>query len=116
LTFFEGYITLDLDSAEVFRGIDIFCRFFAFKDFLSYRPLKIVWADRPTAVRFRVNQSYSSYSRSLFVFIYILLLSAHVYQPFYKLLSSGLAFKTASQIYSILQQQSITFGLSLNND
>ncbi len=55
MTFFEGYITLDLDSSEVFRGIGIFCRFFALKDFLSYRPLKIVWADRPTAVRFRVK-------------------------------------------------------------
>jgi hypothetical protein len=54
-TFFEGYITQDLDSAEVFRGLGIFCRFFALKDFLSYRPLKIVWADRPTAVRFRVK-------------------------------------------------------------
>jgi hypothetical protein len=53
LTFFEGYLTLDLDSADVFRGIGIFCRFFALKDFLSYRPFKKVWADRPTAVRFR---------------------------------------------------------------
>jgi hypothetical protein len=43
--FFEGYITLDFDSAEDFRGIGIFCRFFALKDFLSYRPLKRVWAD-----------------------------------------------------------------------
>jgi hypothetical protein len=57
LTFFAGYITLDLDSADVFRGIGIFCRFFAFKDFLSYRPLKKVWADPPTAVRFRVKRT-----------------------------------------------------------
>jgi hypothetical protein len=42
LTFFEGYITQDIDSAEVFHGIDNFCRFFALKDFLSYRLLKIV--------------------------------------------------------------------------
>jgi hypothetical protein len=55
LTFFEGYLTLDLDSADVFRGIHIFSGFFALKDFLSYRPLKKVWADQPTAVRFRVN-------------------------------------------------------------
>jgi hypothetical protein len=56
LTFFEGNITLELDSAEVFRGIGIFCRFFELKDFLSYRPLKRVWADPPTAVRFRVKR------------------------------------------------------------
>jgi hypothetical protein len=31
LTFFEGYITLDFDSAEDFRGIGIFCRFFALR-------------------------------------------------------------------------------------
>jgi hypothetical protein len=55
LTFFEGYITRDLDSAEVFRGIHIFCQFFALKDFLRYRPLKKLWADPPTAVRFKVN-------------------------------------------------------------
>ncbi len=55
MTFFEGYITLDLDSADIFHGIGIFCRIFALKDFLSYRPLKKVWADWPTAVRFRVN-------------------------------------------------------------
>jgi hypothetical protein len=55
LTFSEGYITQELDSAEVFRGLGIFCRFFALEDFLSNRPLKIVWADRPTAVRFRVK-------------------------------------------------------------
>jgi hypothetical protein len=53
--FFKGYLTLDLDSADVFRGIRIFCRFFALQDLLSNRPLKKVWADRPTAVRFRVN-------------------------------------------------------------
>jgi hypothetical protein len=33
-----------------------FCRFFALKDFLKYRPLKIVWADPPTAVRVRVKR------------------------------------------------------------
>ena len=60
MTFFEGNITLDLDSAEVFRGIGIFCRFFALKDFLSNRPLKKVWADRPTAVRFRVKIAVST--------------------------------------------------------
>ncbi len=53
---FEGYITLDFDSAKVFHGIGIFCPFFALKDFLSYRPLKKVWADPPTAVRFRVKR------------------------------------------------------------
>jgi hypothetical protein len=58
LTFFEGNITLDLDLAEVFRGIGIFCRIFALKDFLSKRPLKRVWADPPTAVRFRVKQEF----------------------------------------------------------
>ncbi len=55
MTFLEGYITQDLDSA-VFRGLGIFFRFFALKDFLSYRSLKIVWADQPTAVRFRVKE------------------------------------------------------------
>jgi hypothetical protein len=55
LTFIEGYITQDLDPAEVVFGIGIFCRFFALKDFLSYGPLKQVWADPPTAVRFRDN-------------------------------------------------------------
>jgi hypothetical protein len=54
--FFEGYISQDLDSENIFRGIGIFCRFFYHKDFLSYRPLKTVWADLPTAVRFRVNR------------------------------------------------------------
>jgi hypothetical protein len=53
--FFEGDLTLEKYSTEVFRGIGIFCRFFALKDFLSYRPLKIVWADPPTAVWFRVK-------------------------------------------------------------
>jgi hypothetical protein len=53
--FFEGYITLDLDSAEVFCGIGIFCRFFALQDFSSNRRLKKVWADPPTAMRFRVK-------------------------------------------------------------
>jgi hypothetical protein len=55
VTFFEGNKTLDLDSAQVFHGIGIFCRFFALKDFLSNGPLKRVWADPPTAVRFRVK-------------------------------------------------------------
>ncbi len=55
MTFLEGYLTLDLDSPGNLRGIGIFCRFFALKDFLRNRPLKKVWADRPTAVRFRVN-------------------------------------------------------------
>ncbi len=67
LTFFEGYITQDLDSAEVFCGIGICCQFFALKDFLSYRPLKKMWADPPTAVRFRVKtrsfvRCYCSYT------------------------------------------------------
>ncbi len=53
--FFEWYLTLDLDSADIFRRIGICCRFFALKDFLIYRPLKRVWADPPTAVRFRVK-------------------------------------------------------------
>jgi hypothetical protein len=53
--FFEGYLTLDLDSVGIFHGIGIFCRFFALKDFLRNRPLKKVWADRPTAMRFRVK-------------------------------------------------------------
>jgi hypothetical protein len=65
LKFFEGYITQDLDSGDVFRGIDIFCRFFVLKDFLSYRPLKQVWADLPTAVRFRVKKSASGDFRQL---------------------------------------------------
>ncbi len=58
LTFFEGNITLDLDSADIFHGIGIFCRFLALKDFLNNRPLKKVWADWPTAVRFRVNNLF----------------------------------------------------------
>ncbi len=65
MTFFEGYLTLDLDSADVFRGIGIFCRFFALKDFLSNRPLKKVWADRPTAVRFRVKEQLKN-SKKIF--------------------------------------------------
>jgi hypothetical protein len=55
MMFFERCITQDIFSAEVFCGIDHFCRFFALKDFLSYNPLKTVWADPPTAVRVRVN-------------------------------------------------------------
>jgi hypothetical protein len=55
MTFLEGYLTLDLNSAGILRGIGIFCRFFALKDFLRNRPLKKVWADLPTAVRFRVK-------------------------------------------------------------
>jgi hypothetical protein len=55
--FSKGYITPDFDSAEVFRGIGVFCQFFALKDFLSYRLLKKVWADPPTAVRFRVKET-----------------------------------------------------------
>jgi hypothetical protein len=53
--FFEGYITHDIDSAEVFHGIDNFCQFFALKDFLSFRSKKMVWADLPTAMRVRVD-------------------------------------------------------------
>jgi hypothetical protein len=56
MTFLEGYLTLDLDLAGIFRGIGICCRFFALKDFLRNRPLKKVWADPPTAVRFRVKK------------------------------------------------------------
>jgi hypothetical protein len=44
--FLEGYITQDIDSAF---------QIFALKDFLSYRPLKIVWADPPMAVRVMVK-------------------------------------------------------------
>jgi hypothetical protein len=61
LTFYECSITLDFDSGEDFRGIGIFCQFFALKDFMSYRPLKKVWADRPTAVRFRVKKGVTSW-------------------------------------------------------
>jgi hypothetical protein len=32
---------------------------------LSYRPLKIVWADQPTAVRFRVNKYETDESTAL---------------------------------------------------
>ncbi len=49
--FFEGYLTLDLDSAEDFHGKGIFFRFSALKDFLRYEPLKNLWADPPTAVK-----------------------------------------------------------------
>jgi hypothetical protein len=55
MTFFEGCITQDIYSAEVFHGIDHFCRFFALNDFLSYNPLKKVWEDLSTAVRVRVK-------------------------------------------------------------
>jgi hypothetical protein len=55
MRFFEGYITQDIYSAEVFHGIDHFCRFFAVKDLMSYNPLKTVWADPHTAVRVRVK-------------------------------------------------------------
>ncbi len=47
------------DSEENIRGIDNFCRFFALTDFLSYRPLKIVWADLPMTVRVRVRKYMS---------------------------------------------------------
>jgi hypothetical protein len=61
LMFFDVYISQDLDSENVFHGIGIFCRFFALKDFLSYRPLITVWADPPTAVRFRVKSEISRF-------------------------------------------------------
>jgi hypothetical protein len=66
MKFLEGYFTLDLDSEGIFRGIDIFCRFFALKDFLRNRPLKKVWADRPTAVRFRVNKRSAIFHKFFF--------------------------------------------------
>jgi hypothetical protein len=66
--FFEGYLTLDLDSADIFRGIGIFCRFFPLKEFLSYMPLKRVWADPPTAVRFRAKIGQFSQELSLLIF------------------------------------------------
>jgi hypothetical protein len=53
--FFEGYTIQYNDSAEVFHGIERFCHFFLLKDILSYRPLKIVWTDPPTALRVRVK-------------------------------------------------------------
>ncbi len=65
MTFLEGYLTLDLYSEGIFHGIGIFCRFFALKDFLRNRPLKKVWADRPTAVRFRVKRVQPSVSALL---------------------------------------------------
>jgi hypothetical protein len=51
MMFLEGYIAQDIDSTEVFCRIADFCRFFALQDFLRNRPLKIVWADSPLAVR-----------------------------------------------------------------
>ncbi len=68
MIFFKGYLTLDLDSAESFRGIGIFCPFFALKDFLSNRPLIKVWADRPTAMRFRV-ETYKNINFTIIVCI-----------------------------------------------
>ncbi len=44
-----------MDSADVFHKIAYFCRLFALQTFLSYRPLKRVWADPPSAVRISVN-------------------------------------------------------------
>jgi hypothetical protein len=37
MTVFEGYITQDIDSAEVFRRIDNFCRFFALEGLLEFQ-------------------------------------------------------------------------------
>jgi hypothetical protein len=51
----EWFITQDIESTEVFCGICIFCGFFTVKDFLSYRPSKIVWADLPMARKVRVR-------------------------------------------------------------
>jgi hypothetical protein len=53
--FCEGCRTHDIDSAEVFNGVDSFGRYFALKGFLNNRSLKLVWADPPIAVTVRVN-------------------------------------------------------------
>ncbi len=39
---------------------------FLLKTFLSYRPWKIVWADPPTAVRFRDNEDWVEVARGQF--------------------------------------------------
>ncbi len=54
--FLEGYIAPDMDSAEFLHGMADICQFFAFKNFLTYRPKKKVWADWPTIERVRVNR------------------------------------------------------------
>jgi hypothetical protein len=68
--FFKGYITQDAESAEIFRGIDDVCQLFALQYFLSYKPLKLLWADPPTAMRvwvksfgklFQKKNNYSTY-------------------------------------------------------
>jgi hypothetical protein len=55
MTFFEGYITQRIYSADIFRGIANYFTIFLLKTFLTCRPLKVVWANLPTAVRVRVK-------------------------------------------------------------
>jgi hypothetical protein len=55
--FFEGCITQDIYSAEDFREINNFCRFFGLKDFLRYNSSKTMWADPHMVMRVRVKVS-----------------------------------------------------------
>ncbi len=55
MTYLEGYTTQRIYSADIFCGIAGFLTIVLLKTFLSYRPLKNMWADPPTAMRFRVN-------------------------------------------------------------
>jgi hypothetical protein len=55
MTIFEGYITQHIDSADIFRVLANFFLFFSLQTFLTYRPLKTVWADPPKVVRVRVK-------------------------------------------------------------
>jgi hypothetical protein len=54
IMFLRGTITQDIDSAEVFRGIDNFCRFFTLILF-ELLAFENSGADLPTAVRVRVK-------------------------------------------------------------
>jgi hypothetical protein len=56
MTFLKGYTAEEINSEDIFRGIAYFFRFFALKTFLSYLPLKVVWADPPTPVSVRVKE------------------------------------------------------------
>jgi hypothetical protein len=55
MTIFERYITQHIDSADIFSGLANFFQFFSLHTFLTYGPLKTVWADPATAVRVRVK-------------------------------------------------------------
>jgi hypothetical protein len=87
--FFKGYITQDAESAEIFRGIDDVCQLFALQYFLSSKPLKILWADPPTAMRIWVKSFGKLFQKKKIIIPYICFVHHHKTVHCTKMLNFG---------------------------